>query len=249
MSGALAIPDPSHVTNFTKYSEDSMVGEFEHFTFGEANRLFPDLSSDAEEVTRNEWQLSLSERNIFGNYTDMSMWMQIVNRGAKRTRFAMIPLVKYVQWLVPFLDNHVFDAYFRLPLEHVILQRAHCRLGYYNISSLGGFQACSWPIPLKFEAKIPELLYYCRVAHSQLESMDVYKRNLSGARKNMLNKAINLKELENSFPFPFNRSQLESILLSSPNAVRCYHKLLTLKQDHDSYISHKTHYELPPPVS
>ena len=249
MSGALAIPDPSHVTNFTKYSEDSMVGEFEHFTFGEANRLFPDLSSEAEEITRNEWQLSLSECNIFGNYTDMAMWMMIVNRGAKIIRFAMSPLVKYVQWLVPFLDNHVFDAYFRLPLEHVILQRAHCRAGYYKNSSLGRFQACSWPIPLKHEAKIPELLYYFRVAHSQLKSLDDYRRNLSGTRKKMLNKAINLKELEKSFPFPFNRSQLESILLTSPNTVRCYHKLLTIKQDHDFYISHQTHYGLPSPVS
>lgn len=232
LSGGLTIPDPARIRSFQSLCMAVWDYQARFFTFTELKDVFPDFSDEVEKTIWDEWQQTFRNfSDIADNFTDMTIWQRLTTRNFKGVRFAMIPIVGHVQWIAPALDNGVFDAYLSLPLDHLYLQQAHCLAAYLRNPTFGQLPACGWPIPLKIEATVPALLYYCRMLHKYSKKF----RPTWLRRPKKVDDQIPVSLLEESFPLRTRR--LERVLSKSVNGRGCYHQLLTLKRVCDVYVN------------
>lgn len=235
LSGGLSIPDPARVNSFQKLCTavwDSSCAEF--FTFAATKNVFPDFSEEVEQTIRDEWRQTFwNVADLGDNFTDQAIWQRLTTRNFRRVRFAMIPIVKHVQWIPPALDNDVFDAYMSLPLHLVYLQRAHCLGAYIKNPAFGRLPACGFPIPLQVEALAPQILYSFRMVHK-------YSKKLLPTwlrRPKTLDDRIPVSLLAESLPLRIRKNALERTLRKTATGRRCYHQILTLKRVCDAYIN------------
>ncbi len=156
LSGSLTVPEPERLGSTRRLASEVLREQIELMSFDEAEAHL----GVSRDETLSEWFNSFQD---FDTLSDTCIWQRLRNRNFKRIRFAMTPASRYVQLIFPYADSRVLDAYFRLPLKYLKLQKAHCYAGFHRYPGLGKFQATSYPIPLKLEAACPRLLYGARL--------------------------------------------------------------------------------------
>ena len=162
ISGGLTIPEPEQFDDIVALASYELKSQMEQLSFEEAQALLIDASYDRTERAKAEWNASFDSEKACSTFSDTVIWQRTANRNRKRIRNAMVPALQYTQLILPYLDNAVLDAYFRAPIEHLTSQRAHCYAGYYRFKEFGEYPASGFPIPLKWEARLPIVLRTAR---------------------------------------------------------------------------------------
>ncbi|MPZ76508.1 MAG: hypothetical protein GEU77_08280 [Deltaproteobacteria bacterium] len=143
----------------------------ELLSFEKARDLLDGVSLDAVEKTKMEWEGSFRSEEWRATFSDICIWQRLANRNLKRVRYAMMPGCQYTQLIFPYLDSAVLDSYFSTPTELIQYQRAHCYAGFYRFKKLGDYPASSFPVPLKWEARLPFLLHSLRRVWYSVQSV------------------------------------------------------------------------------
>jgi hypothetical protein len=234
ISGSLTIPTPQHLKSVEQLAAASLKDQMELLSFKDAQVLMRNTSGDVINETLSEWRNSFVRESAHEHLSDVLIWQVFANRNLKRVRFSMVPAKQYVQPIFPYLDNNVMAAYMSMPLKHLNNQKAHCYAGFHRFHNLGNYQACSYPVPLKTEARFPLALYLVRFGRSKVRDVFASLRSAScdGKRSDADYKLHD--ELLRS-PL-FDSGALRELFLKRKLQPRDLHKIHTLSRFHDFYI-------------
>jgi asparagine synthetase B (glutamine-hydrolysing) len=168
ISGSLTLPDPKYLKNIDDLARVSLKNHMELVSFHDAISLLKNSHSEIYQETLFEWNKSFTQEETLENLEDISIWQFINNRNLKRVKFQMTPACRYTQIIYPYLDNHILQAYFSLPLSLLHYQKAHCYAGFYRNAHYGRYQATGYPVSLKMETFFPLSLYTLRLITNKL---------------------------------------------------------------------------------
>jgi asparagine synthetase B (glutamine-hydrolysing) len=168
ISGSLTLPDPRYLKNIDDLARVSLKNHMELVSFQDAISLLKNSHNDMYQETLFEWNKSFSQEGALKNLEDISIWQLINNRNLKRIRYQMIPASRYTQIIYPYLDNHVLQAYFSLPISLLHHQKAHCYAGFYRNAHYGRYRTTGYPVSLKMETFFPLSLYILRLITTKL---------------------------------------------------------------------------------
>jgi asparagine synthetase B (glutamine-hydrolysing) len=163
ISGSLTLPAPQYLKNIDNLARVSLKNHMELVSFQDATSLLKNSRNDTLQETLFEWNKSFTQEEALENMEDISIWQLINNRNLKRIRYQMNPAGRYVQVIYPYLDVHVLQAYFSLPIPLLHHQRAHCYASFYRNANYGRYQATGYPVSLKMETFFPLSLYVLRL--------------------------------------------------------------------------------------
>jgi hypothetical protein len=234
VSGQLTVPEPEHFAKIGDLAKCALGSQMELLPFEKAQNLLNDVSLDVVEKTKTEWEDSFRAEEWRDTFSDICIWQRLANRNLKRVRNAMMPGLQYTQLIFPYLDSEVLDSYFSAPIELIQYQRAHCYAGYYRFKELGNYPATSFPLPLKWEARLPVVLHSLRMVWYSVQSVQrrmEYRQSISwNARRRHY-----AQEICNS-PV-FNRKQVEKLFSENRLNSTSLNKMHLLAKFFDFYVS------------
>jgi asparagine synthetase B (glutamine-hydrolysing) len=167
ISGDQGTPAPQYLRGIEELAPAILQQQLELLSFDNAVSVLHgggSVKRSLVDTATREWARSFPDQESHEGLLEVAMWQAMANRNVKRVRFSMIPAARYAQIIFPYLDNRVLDAYFRLPIEFLYHQRAHCYAGFHRFPEFGNYRACPYPISLRNEARFPLLLYRMRLA-------------------------------------------------------------------------------------
>jgi hypothetical protein len=168
ISGSLTLPAPQYLKNIDDLARASLANHMELVSFKDAISLLKNSHEDMYQETLFEWNKSFTQEETLGSLEDISIWQLINNRNLKRVRYQMNHAIRYTQVIYPYLDNHVLQVYFSLPISLLYHQKAHCYAGFYRNAHYGRYQATGYPVSLKIETFFPLFLYTFRLINTKL---------------------------------------------------------------------------------
>lgn len=163
ISGGLTIPSPHYMRDIRELSRRALINQLEGLSFENASSLLPHMSATEIEQAQAEWHQSFIDESGRGHLVDVAIWQRLANRNLKRICFSMLPLIKYVQPVFPFLDNAVLDAYFSLPIQALKGQQAHCYASFCHTPRFAAYPVSGSPVPLRVEAFFPSAVHRAKV--------------------------------------------------------------------------------------
>lgn len=233
ISGCMSIPAPQELRSVEQMAAASLRNQMELLTFGDALGLMK-LGEDVMEETLSEWRDSFIKESSHEHLSDVSIWQGLSNRNLKRIRFSMIPARQYVQLIFPYLDNKVLDAYMSMPIKYLSNQKAHCYAGFHRIDELGDYQACSYPVALRREARFPSALYLLR--YSWQKTMDVLSAfRSSGYKGNWDDKHYKICDDLCRSPL-LNHNILRELFVRKKVQPKGLYKMHTLSRFYEFYV-------------
>ena len=168
ISGNYAVPAAQYLRKIDDLTKSSLAYQMELLSFSDAVGALDGVTRAISTEAISEWTQSFIRETPAESLPHIEILQGFANRNFKRARYAMVPGLKSVQLLFPYLDNKVLEAYFSLPERAFHLQRAHCYAGFYRFSGFGDYQCQGYPVPLRIEARFPKALYLVRLARIRM---------------------------------------------------------------------------------
>ena len=236
ISGAnLSYPAPQYLRTVDQLARHTLCGnQIDYLSFERARSLLTDASPGLTEETTSEWVQSFSAHESHESLLDISILQGLANREFKRVRFAIAPAAQYAQAIFPYLDSHVLDTYFSLPLSALKHRVAHCYAGFYRFKEFGKYQAGGYPISLRNEAHFSHGLYLTKSCLSRLKTLLTPFQSFKHRRKE--NDGYDNIFQEISLASLVNVDLLKELFLSGELEPRSLYKIHTLGRFSEFYI-------------
>lgn len=234
ISGGLTTPAPRYLKGIDELAVCTLKAQMELLSFSDAETVLKAPDSGLAGTAQSEWLNSFVREGGHAHLADVSIWQGFANRNLKRVRFSMMPAKQYVQPVFPYLDSRVLAAYMSMPVRYLNNQKAHCYAGFHRIRKFGDYRACSYPLPLKSEARFPSALHLARISRQKIK--DILPVLGSSNRKDGLGASHDrLKDDLLQSPL-FDREALRALVLAGRVGPRDIHKMHTLGRFNDFYI-------------
>ncbi len=234
ISGGLTIPAPRYLRGVEELAGCTLKAQMELLSFADAETVLKAPGRGLAGTAQSEWLYSFVREGGHAHLADVAIWQGFANRNLKRVRFSMMPAKQYVQPVFPYLDSRVLAAYMSMPVKYLHNQKAHCYAGFHRIREFGDYRACSYPLPLKNEARFPSALHLARVSRQVIK--DILPAFGSSRRKDRLG-AVHSRLMAELLQSPlFDQTALRSLVLTGRVGPRDIHKMHTLSRFHDYYV-------------
>jgi asparagine synthetase B (glutamine-hydrolysing) len=234
VSGSLTVPEPESFKSIEDLAKCALRSQMELLSFETAKNLLVDAAPDVVDKTIAEWTASFQLQAWRGTLTDIAIWQRLANRNLKRIRNVMAPGFRFANLIFPYLDRNVLDSYLAASIRLIRKQRAHCYAGFYTFKEFGEYQATSFPIPLKWEARLPFVLYSLRLTRHRAAAL----RSAIRYRKREGPNPGAHEHAESICTSPlYDRNRARQLLSQGPVTADCINKLRCLVKAFDFYMA------------
>jgi asparagine synthetase B (glutamine-hydrolysing) len=234
ISGGYAVPAAQYLRRIDQLTKSSLAYQMELLSFSDAVGVLGDIPHAISTEAIAEWTQSFVREASAESLSHVEILQGFANRNFKRLRYAMMPALKSVQLLFPYLDNKVLEAYFSLPERAFYLQRAHCYAGFYRFNGFGDYQCQGYPVPLRIEARFPEALYLIRLARIRMRPALSLVERFRGGEKWRAKHEEAYREVMQSGAV--NRGWLAALRRDGKLSLTSLRKIHTLSRFIDVYV-------------